>query len=111
MLIHYVKKQSERILVPGLGTLSVSLPNLTTPVENVCVWVESAAVGNYTATPTLNGQDLTALALVGVVVTTPQLAQLPGILPIGMVPGVKVVNNAATPLVVVVNIVARSMGA
>jgi len=117
-------QKTQRLTIPAAGTVSVELTNQNQPFEDLSIWVYSTVAGNWDAVPTLNDIPIVALDTGPVITTEPQLIQLPGVFPTntpdpvslggaenGIIPGIQITNNGILPLVIIVNIVARSMGA
>ena len=112
-------KVTTRLVIPASGSAQVELKNQNTPFEEPTIWIQASLGGNVDAIPILNEVPIVAQAINGIADATPRSIILTGTFPPnspqagvqnGIVPGVQIDNNTAAEAVVVINIVARSMG-
>ena len=118
-MIHYFKV-FQKLTIPAAGSAQVDFANQNQPFEALTFWAKVMSAGNVDITPNLDGVAIVAKKIVGISTTLPQSIILDGVFPpsapvvasapAGFVPGLLVENKGASPIVVLVHILARSCG-
>lgn len=117
-MIRYERVTQRVNIAAGVSAL-IELVDQVAPFEDVNIWVQASAVGNFDATPTLNEQGITAQKIAAVTTIVPQRISMPGVYPpnapikgvaSGVIPGVLVKNNGSGPAIYLVTIIARVYG-